>query len=380
MKKKIILGNLFHNDQYLIGIYFEKDWELIAWVKKLVDARYSRTHTCWHVPDEPGKFTVVFNHLKAKAWIDYSAYVSQHNNDQRTSVAEANTGQLSAHAWAVNKLKEKLTLKGYSGNTLKTYIDQFQAFLRFYKNSDPSDLGEPEIIAYMIWLTEEKKLSRSSQNQAINAIKFYYEKVLCHERKVYDLERPLREKRRPYVLSQQEIGLIITNTDNLKHRVMLMLLYSAGLRRSELLNLRIGDVDMDRSVVFISGGKGRKDRQSILAKSLAPVLRDYLEKYKPQQWLFEGINQEQYSATSLQNILKRAVVKAGIKKNVKLHTLRHSFATHLLESGTSTRYIQVLLGHSSSKTTEIYTHVANFGVDRIKSPLDEMAMNKAYTC
>ena len=224
----------------------------------------------------------------------------------------------------------------------------------------------------MLQLLEVKKLSRSSQNQAINAIKFYYEHVLNQAPKVYHLERPFKERTLPVVLNEHEVKALFNAIGNLKHKVMMMTLYAAGLRRSELLNLKEGDLDFGRGIIFIRGGKGRKDRQTILSKNLQILLKAYLAKVIPTKWLFEGPDHQPYSATSLQAILKRAVARAGIKKPVKLHSLRHTFATHLLESGTSTRYIQVLLGHESSRTTEIYTHVANFGVDKIVSPLDQI--------
>lgn len=193
---------------------------------------------------------------------------------------------------------------------------------------------------------------------------------------MYYLERPIKDKKLPEVLSQEEVMLIFEALDNLKHKVMLMLIYSAGLRRSELLNLRIGDVDFHRNIVFIRGGKGHKDRQSVLSQNLVPLLQQYLKEYSPGFWLFEGHQGERYSASSLQQVLKQATKKAGIRKFVRLHMLRHSFATHLLEAGTSTRYIQVLLGHESPQTTEIYAHVSRFALDRIQSPLDQMITKK----
>ncbi len=153
---------------------------------------------------------------------------------------------------------------------------------------------------------------------------------------------------------------------------MFMLIYSAGLRRGELLRIRLGDVDFNRGVVFIKGSKGRKDRQSILAKSIEPLLTLYIEEYKPKYWLFEGADGGQYGERSIARVLESALQKAGIAKEVTLHTLRHSFATHLLESGTATRYIQELLGHESPLTTEIYTHVSRSALNRIQSPLDQI--------
>ncbi|MCI0752004.1 MAG: tyrosine-type recombinase/integrase, partial [Flammeovirgaceae bacterium] len=158
------------------------------------------------------------------------------------------------------------------------------------------------------------------------------------------------------VLNMAEVMSIFSQVENLKHRVLLMIIYASGLRRSEVLNLMVGDIDFNRRTVFIRGGKGKKDRQTILAESLIPILVEYIKEYQPKAWLFEGLDGGPYSATSVQIILKRAVRKAGIRKHVTVHTLRHSFATHLLEGGTSTRYIQTLLGHESSRTTEIYTH------------------------
>jgi site-specific recombinase XerD len=257
-----------------------------------------------------------------------------------------------------------------------TYCEQFKLFIEFFPQSDPAELGENEIKAYLLYLIERKKLSLSTQNQAINAIKFYYEKVLKQERKVYYLERPFKEQRLPNVISQEEVILIFENCANLKHRLILMLLYSAGLRRGELLNLKVSDIDIQRLTVRIRGGKGKKDRQSILAQSLLPQLEQYLKEYKPSHWLFAGSDDTKYSASSLHKILKVAVQRANINRDVTLHTLRHSFATHLLESGTSTRYIQVLLGHESPKTTEIYAHVTRFGMDKLRSPLDMLTTKK----
>jgi site-specific recombinase XerD len=252
----------------------------------------------------------------------------------------------------------------------------FKDFLVFYPTAHPIDLTEIEIRNYLLYVVERKKLSRSTQNQCINAIKFFYEKVLGQDRKVYHLERPMKERKLPEVLSQEEIISIFSALENIKHRVMLMLIYSAGLRRSELLGLFVGDVDVNRHIVFVRGGKGRRDRQSILAHNLIPILEEYLKKYAPKIWLFEGPAGERYSESSLRQVFQRAAKKAAIRKRVHLHMLRHSFATHLLESGTSTRYIQVLLGHESSQTTEIYTHVSRFALDKIQSPLDQIIISK----
>ena len=189
---------------------------------------------------------------------------------------------------------------------------------------------------------------------------------------MYLVERPREEKTLPIVLSEKEIGDLLNATENIKHKAILMLAYSAGLRLSELTNVKITDIDSNRMQIRIEQGKGKKDRYTLLAVKLLAILREYFVLFKPKEWLFEGADGGQYSVRSIQAIMKDATKKAGIKKKVSVHTLRHSFATHLLENGTDLRYIQSLLGHSSSKTTEIYTHITTKGFDQIKSPLDQL--------
>ena len=210
------------------------------------------------------------------------------------------------------------------------------------------------------------------QNQSINAIKFYYERVLGGKRKIYLVERPKREKVLPVVLNEEEIISTIRQVKNIKHKAIILLIYSSGLRLSELLNLRIRDIDSKRMQVFVSQSKGRKDRYTLLSKKALTVLRQYVKEYKPKEWLFEGEKGQQYSESSVQTIVKDAFRKAGITKRASTHTLRHCFGTHLLETGTDLRYIQALMGHESSKTTEIYTHITTKGFDQIKNPLDNM--------
>lgn len=214
--------------------------------------------------------------------------------------------------------------------------------------------------------------SISMQDQVINAIKFFYEMILERPREYYHVERPRNERKLPVVLSGEEVREILIQVKNIKHKCLLMLIYSGGLRIGEALNLKPTDIDSKRMLIHIRTSKGNKDRYVTLSKHLLDILRIYYKAYKPKKWLFEGPNGNQYSYRSSVNIFNRAVSKAGIKKQVSLHTLRHSFATHLLEDGTDLRIIQVLLGHNSSKTTEIYTHVSGAQLQKIKSPLDNL--------
>ena len=271
----------------------------------------------------------------------------------------------------IERYKNLLIQKRYSSNTIKTYCNYFRDFVIFFQNENLEGITTNQINAYLLELIKTKNISISQQNQRINAIKFYYEKVLGRKKEYYALHRPRKENKLPKVLSKNEVRRIFNVTDNLKHKCILMLIYSAGLRRSELLNLRPTDIDSERMVVQINGAKGKKDRISLLSNNLLKMLRRYYKEYRPKKYLFEGKNGGRYSATSVANILKKAAQKAGIRKNVTPHMLRHSFATHLLEQGTDLRYIQELLGHKSSKTTEIYTHVSNRGIDKITNPLDE---------
>ena len=251
------------------------------------------------------------------------------------------------------------------------YCNYFEEFCRYFDGRNTKEISTAEINNYILELIESKKISVSQQNQRINAIKFYYEKVLGREKQYYKLYRPKKEHKLPKVLSKKEVKKIFEVTENLKHKCILMLLYSAGLRRSEVLNLTLENIDSQRMVIRINGAKGKKDRISLLSNDLLLLLRQYYKQYRPHKYLFEGQNGGQYSASSVANILKNATKKAGINKAVTPHMLRHSFATHLLEQGTDLRYIQELLGHNSSKTTEIYTHVSKNAIDKIKNPMDD---------
>jgi site-specific recombinase XerD len=242
--------------------------------------------------------------------------------------------------------------------------------LIYYKDVLPSAITERQIKEYLLYLIQEKGVSVSTQNQVINAIKAYYEKVAKQDRKTYYITRPKKPNQLPNVLSEQEVISILNAVKNVKHKAILMLVYSAGLRLGEVVNLQIKDVDSDRMQLFVKAGKGKKDRYTLLSQKALLVLRAYYKQYQPTLWLFEGQDGGQYSKRSVQNVFKHAVEKANITKRPTLHTLRHSFATHLLEKGVSLRYIQQLLGHASSKTTEIYTHITKVGMDKIDSPLD----------
>ena len=276
------------------------------------------------------------------------------------------------HPEALTALEEKLMLKRYSFATIKVYKSHFSAFLLQYNQIEPKDISEQQIIQYILQQIEERSISESTQNGIINAIKFYYETVLGNPRKVYKIPRPKKTKQLPKVLSEQEVVKLINAVDNLKHKCILLLIYSAGLRLSELIHLKITDIHSDRNCIFIKDAKGKKDRYTLLSTKILDHLRAYYKEYKPMDWLFEGQYKGPYSATSVQKIFTRAKKKSKINPYATVHTLRHSFATHLLEKGVDLRYIQELLGHGSIKTTEIYTHISQKEMKKIDSPLDSL--------
>jgi integrase/recombinase XerD len=234
----------------------------------------------------------------------------------------------------------KLKEMRYSEHTIKNYASSFEEFINFHYKTDIDRITEPMIIEFLRYLVMERNVSESYQNISINAIKFYYERVLGGQRKIYLIERPRREKKLPVVLSTAEVTAILKCTENIKHKALLTLIYSAGLRISEAINLKLTDIDPQRMQVRINAAKGKKDRYTLLSIKALELLRQYYKIYRPHQWVFEGMTgEEPYSPRSIQQVLKASVQKAGIKKYVTVHTLRHSFATHLLEQGTDLRYI-----------------------------------------
>jgi len=274
--------------------------------------------------------------------------------------------------------EKKIILKSYSKNTLSSYKSEFSNFLRYFEKFDVKTINKEQIESYIFYLITKYKISDSRQNVAINAIKFYYENILGKPREYYDIQRPKSAKSLPDVLSTEEVFALINAPKNIKHKAILYTIYSAGLRIGELTNLRINDIHSKDKYIFVKGAKGKKDRQTLLSDVLVKILRVYYKEYKPSYWLFEGQDGGRYSTTSIQKIYRKAQQNSGANPWSTPHTLRHSFATHLLENGVNLRYIQALLGHSSSKTTEIYTHLVNLSNNKIENPLDNIVKNNKF--
>lgn len=273
----------------------------------------------------------------------------------------------------LEKFKKYLFSKRYSPTTIKTYTETTGVFLRYFREKTMQEINHLDFIEFNNNYILKKNLSNSYQNQVVNALKLFFQ-IIDNKKVVIELiHRPRREKKLPNVLSKDEVKAILETPKNIKHKAMLSLIYACGLRRSELLNLTLKDIHSERNLLLIKQAKGKKDRVVPISAKLIALLRDYYKAWKPITWLFEGqIPNTKYSEKSLENVLKQSLAKTNITKKVSLHWLRHSYATHLLESGTDLRYIQELLGHSSSRTTEIYTHVSTKNIQQIRSPFDDL--------
>jgi len=254
---------------------------------------------------------------------------------------------------------------------VKGYLYYNRDFLSFLKKA-AHDVTDSDIKDYLLHLAEERQSATATLNQAINALKFYYGTML-KKKFLYEIKRPRKDKILPEVLSKEEVSSIINGTANIKHKALLMTIYSSGLRLGETARLEQAHLDRDRMLIFVKGAKGRKDRYTLLSPKALELIDLYIKRYEPRKWLFEGAKAGRYlSKRSIEKVFDQACERAGIQKDVSVHDLRHSFATHLLEGGTDLRYIQELLGHASSKTTEIYTHVSTKSLGRIRSPLDNL--------
>lgn len=374
----ITLKAAIHRNTGRLMVVFDYRQDFIKLVKAIPGAAWSRTMNCWHLPDTAGSLDHLFKAFRGLAWLDLEA-LKRSRGEQKLQVPARRSPKqaLPEMNEGTRKRVEKFTAwmrsRRYSENTIRTYTESIVIFLRYYHDKEPGSIGNDDLVGFNNHYILANGFGSSYQNQVVNAIKLFYRNI---ENRCLDVElihRPKREHHLPNVLSKQEVKAILGALTNVKHRTMLSTIYACGLRRSELLNLKPTDVDIERHQLHIRNGKGRKDRIVPITDRIVSMLSEYQSMYHPGQWLFEGQDPNQrYSEKSLQSVLKAAVGRAGIGKPVTLHWLRHSYATHLLESGTDLRYIQELLGHKSSKTTEIYTHVSIKSLQRIKSPFDDL--------
>lgn len=324
--------------------------------KKIRGCYFSGPQKSWVMPQDKTSLNQFIELFPATSKKEIKIEISKHSYDK-----------------ALKDVIDQLTLKRYSENTIVIYKEQISRFFSYFPKIDPTELNDENVKEYVLFLLNKKKISFSYQKQVISAIKFYFEKILRRETKSYYFEIPKsKERKLPIVLSKNEVSLFFSRLKNKKNLAIFSTIYSAGLRISEVINLKIQDIDSERMIIYIRGGKGMRDRTTILSIELVGLLREYYKKYKPKTWLFEITNNKQYNPRTIQKIFHQAFKQTGINKKATVHTLRHSFATHLLENGEDIRYIQKLLGHKNLKTTEIYTHVTLKAMKEIKSPFDSL--------
>ncbi len=367
--KTIILDKVSHRGTEVVVIKFPIDSQLGNIVRKLKNVRWSATHKGWYAPYSISILNDIKSIFSPICKIDatllkekVAKYITDPKNKQLS--AEANL--------KIEKFKEWMRSRRYSESTIGTYTEALKTFLKYYYNKPIVEITNDDIIEFNNKYILANNYSSSYQNQVVNGIKLFFLKIENTKLNIATIHRPKREKLLPNVLSKEEIRSILGAPKNVKHKAMLSLIYSCGLRRSELLNLKITEVDSHRKLLIIKQAKGKKDRIIPLSEKIILMLRDYYKLYKPKIWLFEGQTGGQYSERSLASVLIQSLQTAKIIKPVSLHWLRHSYATHLLEAGTDLRFIQEILGHSSSKTTEIYTHVSTKSIQNIKSPFDDL--------
>jgi len=358
--KTIMVKLVTHNNQQRIALYFENTAALNLLVRTIPGARWSKTLKAWHITDNE-------THRKI---FNLTPIIANNNAIKNNRKISTETQDL------LNKYTNWMEVKRYSKSTIESYTKALLVFFSHYQLKSVDQITNQDVMDFNTHYILKKDLSATYQSQFINALKLFYQTVKNNKLEVDKLIRPQQGHKLPKVISEKEVAAIINACQNLKHKTMLSLIYSAGLRRGELLKLKKTDIDSKRMMINILNGKGMRDRNVPLSPVILNMLRDYYKAYQPNEYLFEGQYGGQYSARSLDNVLKAATKVAGIKKNVNLHMLRHSYATHLLEAGTNLRHIQELLGHKSPNTTQIYTHVSTEQLGKIMSPLDKLKLNK----
>lgn len=374
MKKKPVVKIVpkFHKNEWHLFAIYEYNESINNQLRKL-KARWSKQNGSWYLPYTQKSLSLVAEALHEIAELDTSeiVFAKSDNKIQASNTQETKNIDISSIKIPEAYIKTLLHRR-FSESTYKNYTAQFKRFMAYYAQENLDEITKDQIVDYLIYLIQTKGISTSTQNSVINSIKFYYEKVLNRESQKYWINRPQREFKLPVVLSEQETLSLFGAIDNLKHLTLVSLIYSAGLRRGEVLRIQKGHIDLERKQIKVVKSKGNKDRMTILSDYIIELLKQYVTKYDPQVWLFEGEPGQQYSPSSIAAIIRRASKKAAITKHVTPHVLRHSFATHLMDQGIETRYIQTLLGHNSLETTAIYTHVSTRSIENVKSPLDTL--------
>jgi len=336
-----------------LAISFNYSQERIAKVKSIKGHKWNANEKTWTIPFTEENLEMLKELFK---------------NEQKNIDIENNLSNKELY----KLMEEEIKLKGYSFKTKKSYMSHIKRVSSFL-NKNLDEIETQDIRQYTLFLLEKQNVSHSYVNQAISSIRFLCNEVLRQNKPIGLITRPKKENKLPNVLSFEDVTKILVALKNEKHKTILFLIYSAGLRVGEVIKLQSQDIDSQRMLIHVVQGKGRKDRYTVLSEIALEQLRKYYKLYKPEKWLFPGQDSKEYiTERTVQRIFENACVAAKVTKKATVHTLRHCFATHLLEGGIDLRFIQELLGHSSSKTTEIYTHVTQKSISKIQSPLDKL--------
>lgn len=354
---KVTAKVILHRRDKRIGLFFEYNEKLVAKVRQIDDARWSASKKCWHVPYSDYSIAEV-KELGVKSF-------KYPNKEVPVNIESEINQELRC---VIHKYGMYLKQCRYSESTIRVYSASIKTFFWFLKWKCPDLIDRDDILIFNNEYILKNNFSFNYQNQVISSLKSFYSFYKKMKIDLDDLVRPKRSKRLPAVLSKREVQNILNGVENTKHKAMLSLIYSAGLRVGEAINMKIVDIDSDRGIIHIRNAKGKKDR----IMSLSPGLLKLLRQYRPKYYLFNGTDNGPYTASSIRKVLHRACKKANISKEVKVHTLRHSFATHMLEKGVDIRYIQEMLGHNDPKTTMIYTHVSERKINTFVNLFDEI--------
>jgi integrase/recombinase XerD len=370
-----------HKGEARIAVQFAPSQALLQQIKRIAGATWSKTMHCWHIPDtEANRLLCKLPLSKRIVAPEKEAAVSKTATPISPVIINQPTPGLTATLCDANQqhlknFMQMLHLKAYSPNTQRTYRGEFISFLQTLKNTDAASFDTARLKDYLQYCSIQLKLSENTIHSRMNALKFFYEQCLYREKLFWEIPRPKKPYQLPKLLNEDELARLFNALTNKKHKAMLFTAYSAGLRVSEIVNLKLADIDSKRMQILVQHAKGKKDRYVTLSPVLLDILRAYIKTQKkpPQEYLFESdYNQGPYPIRTVQQIFQIARHKAQIKKDVGIHSLRHSFATHLLDKGTDIRYIKDLLGHFNIKTTERYLHVSKQKLVNIISPLDEL--------
>jgi integrase/recombinase XerD len=401
--KRVELKPLHHRSKVWIGIYFENYATVNGAIQKGAGAKWSTTNKCWYIPLSKESYNKLVAALKGKAVIErkeLDIFLRQQKRElpagkidnlststkqiltvsskplyvQSAIIRKRGYIQL-VNAHIIPAMHQLLKLKAYSPSTIKTYLNEVTQLLNLLDNISADDLTQDQLKKYLVYCYEKLGLTENTLHSRINAMKFYYEQVLKREKFFWEIPRPKKRIQLPKLLNEKELSNLFNALNNKKHKAMLFTVYSSGLRVSEIVNLKIAHIDSGRMQILVSQAKGKKDRYVNLSPILLDILRKYIATYKPRPkvYLFESERTlDAYPIRTVQQIFYSAKDKAGILKEVGIHSLRHSFATHLLDKGTDIKYIKDLLGHFDIKTTERYLHVSKKQLVNIVSPFDDL--------